>query len=238
MAADWGHLRGFLDPALKRLLDAVGAALLLVVFAPFVVVVAVAIKTDSRGPVFYRCRRVGLRGQEFWMLKFRKMHDRAGGPALTVGDDTRFTRVGRFLGRSKIDEFPQLWNVLKGHMSLVGPRPEDPEFVELRRRDFDVILQARPGITGLSQLAFAKESELLDPSDRLGDYLHRFLPEKIALDRMYVARRTVWADLRILAWTAAAVFLRREVAVNRRTSRLTIRRRPPTSRLAASPAAR
>jgi lipopolysaccharide/colanic/teichoic acid biosynthesis glycosyltransferase len=237
VAADWEHLWSFLDSALKRSFDAIGAGLLLVVFAPFVLVVAVAIKADSRGPVLYRCRRVGSRGREFWMLKFRKMHDRATGPALTVSEDARLTRVGRFLARSKIDEVPQLWNVLRGQMSLVGPRPEDPGFVELRRADFDVILQAKPGITGLSQLAFARESELLDPADRLGDYLQRFLPQKIALDRMYVARRTIWSDLRILAWTVAAIPLRQEVAVNRQTIKLTVRRRDAASELAPLPAA-
>ena len=160
------------------------------------------------------------------MLKFRKMHDDADGPALTVNGDARLTRVGRFLARSKVDEIPQLWNVLKGEMSLVGPRPEDPSFVALRPEDFEIILRVRPGITGPSQLAFAKESELLDPSDRLTDYLERFLPQKIALDRLYVAQRTVRLDLSILVWTLAAVVLRRDVAVNRETIKLTRRMRP------------
>jgi lipopolysaccharide/colanic/teichoic acid biosynthesis glycosyltransferase len=236
VAADWEHVCSFLDSALKRSVDAIGAGLLLVVFAPFILMVAVAIKADSRGPVLYRCRRVGSRGREFWMLKFRKMHDRATGPALTVTEDTRLTRVGRFLARSKIDEIPQLWNVLRGQMSLVGPRPEDPGFVQLRREDFEVILQVKPGITGLSQLAFARESDLLDPADRLGDYLQRFLPQKIALDRMYVARRTIWSDLSILAWTVTAIPLRREVAVNRQTIKLTVRRRRAASELVPHPA--
>lgn len=235
--ADWEHVCSFLDSALKRLLDAIGAGLLLVLFAPFILVVAVAIKADSRGPVLYPCRRVGSQGREFWMLKFRKMHDRATGPALTVSEDTRLTRVGRFLARSKIDEIPQLWNVLRGQMSLVGPRPEDPGFVRLRREDFDVILQVKPGITGLSQLAFARESELLDPADRLGDYLERFLPQKIGLDRMYVARRTIWSDLSILAWTVTAIPLRREVAVNRQTIELTVRKRRTAAQLVPQPAA-
>jgi lipopolysaccharide/colanic/teichoic acid biosynthesis glycosyltransferase len=126
------HVRSSLDSALKRSVDAIGAGLLLVVFAPFILAVAVAIKADSRRPVLYR-RRVGSRGREFWMLKFRKMRARATGPALTVSEDTRLTPVGRFLARSKIDEIPQLWEVLRGRTSLVGPRPQDPGFVELRR---------------------------------------------------------------------------------------------------------
>jgi lipopolysaccharide/colanic/teichoic acid biosynthesis glycosyltransferase len=127
------HVRSSLDSALKRSVDAIGAELLLVVFAPFILAVALAIKADSRRPVLYRCRRVGSRGREFWMLKFRNMHDRATGPALMVSEDTRLTPVGRFLARSKIDEIPQLWKVPRGRTSLVGPRPQDPGFVELRR---------------------------------------------------------------------------------------------------------
>jgi lipopolysaccharide/colanic/teichoic acid biosynthesis glycosyltransferase len=229
--------RAQVDNLLKRLLDVLAAGALLVVLSPLIAVTALAIKLDSRGPLFYRCRRVGRGGRELRMLKFRKMHDDADGPALTVNGDARLTRVGRFLARSKVDEIPQLWNVLKGEMSLVGPRPEDPSFVALRPEDFEIILRVRPGITGPSQLAFAKESELLDPSDRLTDYLERFLPQKIALDRLYVAQRTVGLDLSILVWTLAAVVLRRDVAVNRETIRLT-RRMRPAARLGTAPTAR
>jgi lipopolysaccharide/colanic/teichoic acid biosynthesis glycosyltransferase len=127
VAADWEHACSFLDSALKRSLGAIGAGLLLDVFAPFILMVAAAIKADSRGPVLYRCRRVGSRGREFSMLKFRKMHDRATGPALAVSEDTRLTRLGRFLARSKNEEIPQLWNVLRGQISLVGPAPRIPD---------------------------------------------------------------------------------------------------------------
>ena len=166
------------------------------------------------------------------------MHEDATGPALTVSADERLTRVGRFVARAKLDELPQLWNVLKGEMSLVGPRPEDPSFVGLRPDDFDVILAVKPGITGLSQLAFAKESELLNPVDRVADYLERFLPHKITLDRLYVSRRTIWVDLRILTWTVDAVLLRREVAVNRQTTKLTRRKRPAAPKLGVAPVGR
>jgi lipopolysaccharide/colanic/teichoic acid biosynthesis glycosyltransferase len=129
--------------------------------------------------------------------------------------------------------------VLKGEMSLVGPRPEDPSFVGLRPDDFDVILAVKPGITGLSQLAFAKESELLNPVDRVADYLERFLPHKITLDRLDVSRRTIWVDLRILTWTVDAVLLRREVAVNRQTTKLTRRKRPAAApKLGVAPVGR
>jgi lipopolysaccharide/colanic/teichoic acid biosynthesis glycosyltransferase len=218
--------RGRDGEALKRSFDAAVASVLLAVAAPLILVLAVAICLDSRGSAFFRCRRVGLGGREFHMLKFRKMNDGARGPALTAVDDTRFTRIGRFLARTKLDEVPQLWNVLRGDMSLVGPRPEDPSFVSLQRQEFEPILRVRPGITGLSQLAFARESEILDAQDRTGDYLRRILPQKLQLDRTYVERRSFLLDTRILAWTAAAVFLRRDVAVHRETGRLNTRRRP------------
>jgi lipopolysaccharide/colanic/teichoic acid biosynthesis glycosyltransferase len=221
--------RGTLDHAAKRLLDAVLAGGLLVLLAPLVVVLAIAIKVDSSGPILYRCRRIGLRGREFAMLKLRKMWDGATGPALTAANDERFTRVGRFLARTKLDEIPQLWNVLKGDMSLVGPRPEDPAFVDSHRNEFAPVLEVRPGITGLSQLAFARESEILDTDDRVGHYEQRILPQKLRIDAMYADRRSVWVDLVILRWTAAAVLLRREVAVHRATGKLSLRRRPNTT---------
>jgi lipopolysaccharide/colanic/teichoic acid biosynthesis glycosyltransferase len=212
--------------AAKRLLDVAVAAVGLVLFAPLIAVLAVAIKVDSRGPVFYRARRVGRKGREFAMLKFRKMHDGASGPALTTAGDERLTTLGRFLVRSKLDEVPQLWNVLKGDMSLVGPRPEDSTFVELAEAAYAEILEVRPGITGLSQLAFARESEILDPDDRVGHYVRAIFPQKVALDRFYASELSLRRDLSILGWTALAVVVRREVAVHRTTGKLSHRRRP------------
>jgi lipopolysaccharide/colanic/teichoic acid biosynthesis glycosyltransferase len=214
-----------LDRLATEALDRVGAALLLVVLAPVFVAVAVGIRLESRGSALFRCRRVGQGRREFDMLKFRKMHDGASGSALTSPDDVRFTRLGRFLARSKLDELPQLWNVLRGEMSLVGPRPESAEFVRLQGWAYEEICLVKPGITGLSQLAFAREGELLDPSDRVADYVNRLLPAKAQLDRLYVERRSVWMDLRILFATIAVIVLRREIAVHRDSGRLTFRRR-------------
>jgi lipopolysaccharide/colanic/teichoic acid biosynthesis glycosyltransferase len=209
--------------ALKRALDLTVAVPLLVLLSPVIVALAAAVKIESRGPAFHRCKRVGRGGRELWMVKFRKMHDGAGGPALAAAKDERFTRLGPFLARTKLDELPQLWNVVMGHMSLVGPRPEDPGFVDTYRDDYKEILNVLPGITGLSQLAFARESEILDPEDRVGHYVNGILPQKISIDRMYASERSVLMDLRILWWTAAAVVLRRDVAVHRETARLTLR---------------
>jgi lipopolysaccharide/colanic/teichoic acid biosynthesis glycosyltransferase len=215
---------------LKRLFDAVGAALLLLLLAGVFAAVAIAIKIDSRGPVFFRSRRVGLNGREFGMLKFRKMVDGAGGPPLTDADDPRFTRVGRRLSRSKLDELPQIWNVLKGQMSLVGPRPEDPAFVDLWRDEHPAILRVRPGMTGLSQLAFAREAEVLDPNDRVRDYIERVAPQKVALDDLYAEHHNLRKDMGILGWTTLVVLFDRDVAVHRVTGKLNVRRRPELER--------
>ena len=209
--------------AAKRTFDLGLALVLLLLLAPLVLLIALAIKMDSRGPLLYRCRRAGLHGVEFAMLKFRKMYDGAVGPALTAVDDARLTRVGRVLARTKLDEIPQLLNVVTGEMSLVGPRPEDPSFVELEPERYRKILRVRPGITGLSQLAFARESEILDPDDRVGHYVNAIFPQKLGLDTLYAAHRSMRMDVAILAWTALTVLTRREVAVNRATGELTRR---------------
>jgi lipopolysaccharide/colanic/teichoic acid biosynthesis glycosyltransferase len=213
-----------LDSWARRGLDFSVAALLLLALLPLVLALAIAIRVESRGPSFYRASRVGRGQRELRMLKFRKMHDDAAGSPLTSPDDERFTRMGRLLARTKLDELPQLWHVVKGEMSLVGPRPEDPVFVTLHN-EYDLILRVRPGITGLSQLAFARESEILDTTNRLEHYQQRVLPQKMRLDSLYAERASIGLNLRVLAWTIMAVVLRREVAVNRVNGVLTLRRR-------------
>jgi lipopolysaccharide/colanic/teichoic acid biosynthesis glycosyltransferase len=212
-----GNAMAFLGRVAKRGLDLAAAAIMLILLSPLIALVAAAIRLDSRGPAFYRCRRMGFGGREFNMLKFRKMVHDAGGGALTAPEDVRFTRLGRLLAKTKLDEIPQLWNVLKGQMSLVGPRPEDKGFVALRQDEYRQILTVRPGITGLSQLAFARESEILDPTDRHGHYVSKLLPAKARMDCLYVSRRSLGMDLKILLWTAAAVLFRLEVAVHRQS---------------------
>jgi lipopolysaccharide/colanic/teichoic acid biosynthesis glycosyltransferase len=200
--------------------------MLLLLLALPIALLALAIRLDSPGPSLYRCRRIGFRGREFSMLKFRKMHDDAAGPALTAKGDERFTRLGRFLAETKLDELPQLWNVLKGEMSLVGPRPEDPGFVTEQADAYAQILQVRPGVTGLCQLAFAKESEILDPDDALRHYLASILPQKVGMDVLYAQRRSLQMDFQIIFWTVAAVLLKRPVAVHRDSGQMNVRRRP------------
>jgi len=214
---------GILDLAAKRLLDVVVAGALLVLLLPLLLLIMVAIKLDSPGPVFFRAERVGFRGSRLRMLKFRKMRSDATGPALTTVDDARFTRVGRVLVFLKFDELPQLWNVFRGEMSLVGPRPEDAAFVAAQQDAYAEIIQVKPGITGLCQLAFVRESELPAAGDRIDYYVQQLLPQKAAIDRLYARTRSVGLDVRILFWTFGAVFLRKEVAVNRTTGALTLR---------------
>ena len=201
-----------------RLFDFAAALLLLVLLVPAIALIAVAIAVDSRGPILYDCTRVGRYGRTFRMLKFRKMKVDAQGPPLTVGSDERFTRFGRLLARTKLD-------VVKGEMSLVGPRPEDTAFVSLFRDDYAEIVTVPPGITGLSQLAFAREGQLLAPENVHDDYVERLLPQKIGIDRLYARRRSLLLNLQILIWTAVVVSLVGEVSVNRQTGRLTLRRR-------------
>ena len=223
---------------IKRGLDVLIAGSLLLLALPLMLIILLAILAESPGPLFYGAERVGRGGRTMRMLKFRKMHRGATGLNLTAWDDQRLTRVGVILARTKLDELPQLINVLRGEMSLVGPRPEAPAFVAARRSDYDEILAVRPGITGLSQLAFANESRILSRVDPVGDYLERILPQKCALDRLYVRRGSVGMDLKVLRWTAVAILLRRPVAVNRATGSIRLRqrsRRVPAARLHSSP---
>jgi lipopolysaccharide/colanic/teichoic acid biosynthesis glycosyltransferase len=154
------------------------------------------------------------------------MHHQAQGAPLTAVADPRLTRVGALLTRSRLDELPQLWDVLRGRMSIVGPRPEDPLFVALYPEHYRAIHSVRPGITGITQLAFAEERRILDAVDPIADYVTRILPNKVHLDLLYAEQCRLKLDLAVLRWTFAAVLMHRPVAVHRVTGRMTTRRRP------------
>jgi lipopolysaccharide/colanic/teichoic acid biosynthesis glycosyltransferase len=209
----------------QRAFDVTLALLALGVMLPTILILALLIKLESRGPVFFRCTRAGFRGRELHMLKFRKMRDGATGAELTTSDDARFTRIGAVLAKLKLDEIPQFWHVLRGEMSIVGPRPEAQTFVEHHREAYAEILSVRPGIIGLSQLAFAEEGRILDPARPVEHYVDRILPQKVGLDLIYVRRRSLWMDAKIVFWSALAVLLRRPVAVARDSGELRRRRR-------------
>jgi lipopolysaccharide/colanic/teichoic acid biosynthesis glycosyltransferase len=193
--------------ALKRSLDLVLGALALLVAVPILVVTWVAMRAGGdRGPFLYRARRVGEGGRQIDVLKIRTMTDGAAGPALTSRDDPRVTGLGRVLRRYRLDELPQLWNVLKGEMTLVGPRPEDPRFVDLADPLHRRVFTARPGITGLTQLAFRDEAEARHGPDTDRVYRETVLPAKLQLDSDYLDRCSTRLDLAILVRTAGAIF--------------------------------
>lgn len=211
---------------LKRGFDASFSAVLLLAMLPLLAAIAIAIKLDSPGPVVYRVRRMGYRGRPLYMLKFRKMHHGAQGGPLTAADDPRLTRVGALLTRTRLDELPQLWDVLRGRMSIIGPRPEDPLFVALHPEHYSIIHTVRPGITGITQLAFSDERTILDPHDPIEDYVARILPNKIHLDMLYAQKVRMGLDLCVLYWTFITLVTRRPIAVHRTSARMHTRRRP------------
>jgi lipopolysaccharide/colanic/teichoic acid biosynthesis glycosyltransferase len=214
---------------LKRGIDVGASLLLLLVFLIPLSVMAIMIKLDSPGPVFFRVRRVGHHGEHFQMLKFRKMHRDATGGPLTVHGDPRLTRIGALMTRTRLDELPQLWDVLRGRMSMIGPRPEDPAFVDMHRDDYDRILAVRPGITGLSQLAYKEEARIVDASRPVDDYVARILPQKLTMDKLYASAWTIKLDFEVVVWTFVTLVLKHPIAVNRVTGAMNIRRRlrPP-----------
>lgn len=196
----------------KRLFDSLFSAGALLVLVPLLLAVAIWIKLDSPGPIFFRQVRIGLGGKPFKIFKFRSMHSDAQmfGPQLTVGDDTRITRAGILIRKYKIDEFPQFINVLLGHMSLVGPRPEVPRYVALYPPAMrDVVLSVRPGITDLASIAYRDESNFLAQSaDPERTYVEQVLPAKLALCERYVRERSFFGDLAIIGRSMRVSFSR------------------------------
>ncbi|MFQ5613186.1 MAG: polysaccharide biosynthesis protein [Anaerolineae bacterium] len=189
---------------IKRLLDILIAGLGLVLLSPLMLLIALWIKSDSPGKVLYWAERVGLNGQSFRMAKFRSMYAGAqrNGPALTLAGDERVTPAGRWLRRYRLDEIPQLWNVLVGQMSLVGPRPEAPVYVARYTPQQRRVLSVKPGMTGPAQLNFKDETKLLAGPDWQERYLDQVMPAKLALDLAYVENQSTWGDIMIMLQTA------------------------------------
>jgi lipopolysaccharide/colanic/teichoic acid biosynthesis glycosyltransferase len=186
---------------MKRLFDLIVSLAGLVVLLPVFLVVAIAIKLNSRGPIFFRQRRMGREFRPFIIYKFRTMVQNASdrGRSITAGRDPRITRVGRVLRQIKVDELPQLINVLKGDMALVGPRPEVPHYVELFRKDYEEILKMRPGITDLASLKYSDEAAFLGQSENPEEeYVRRVLPDKIQLAKVYMNQSSLLFDLIVI----------------------------------------
>lgn len=191
----------------KRLFDTLAAAAGLLLLSPLLLLAALWVKLDSPGPVLFRQTRVGRYGVPFSIHKFRTMRV-APGAAITVGEDPRITRSGRVLRQTKLDELPQLWDVLRGAMSLVGPRPELPRYVALYPTELrEQVLAVRPGITDPASLAFSHEAELLAAaSDPEREYREVVLPAKLRLSADYAARATLATDLGLILATLGRVF--------------------------------
>jgi lipopolysaccharide/colanic/teichoic acid biosynthesis glycosyltransferase len=194
---------------MKRAFDIVMAFTTLFLLIPLMIVVAMCIKLDSEGPVLFRQQRVGRGFRPFWIYKFRTMRKSVGqdGSQVTVGNDSRITRVGRFLRQTKLDELPQLINILRGDMSFVGPRPEVPRYVRLFQREYREILTVRPGLTDLASLKYRDEAALLAKADNPEEeYTTRVLPDKINLSKDYIRHSSFLFDLGLILRTILAVF--------------------------------
>lgn len=194
---------------MKRLFDILASGLGLICLSPLFAVLAIWIKADSKGPVFYRQVRVGKGNRDFRLFKFRSMRpdsDRLG--LITVGGrDPRVTRSGYYIRKYKLDELPQLINVFKGDMSLVGPRPEVRKYVDMYTPEQLKVLDVRPGITSLASIRYRNENDILaaaDDPDRA--YVEQVMPDKLAIDLEYVANASLASDLRLIFSTLKAIF--------------------------------
>lgn len=194
---------------LKRSFDIFSSGLGLLLILPLLLVISIAIALSSKGGVFYRQRRVGLNGRPFDILKFRTMYvdsDRSG--LLTVGDrDPRVTPIGYYLRKSKLDELPQLLNVLKGEMSVVGPRPEVPKYVALYSMEDRIVLSTRPGITDYASIYYRNENEILKIAENPEEkYIVDIMPVKLKLNKKYIDEKSLLVDLKIIFLTLFSIF--------------------------------
>jgi lipopolysaccharide/colanic/teichoic acid biosynthesis glycosyltransferase len=194
---------------IPRVIEAGVALVGLIALAPILALAAVAIALTSRGPVLFRQQRTGRGGRTFFLYKLRTMQPAATGPQVTARDDSRVTRVGRLLRKTKLDELPELWNIVTGDMSLVGPRPEVPRYVDLHNPLWRLVLQVRPGLTDPMTLRLRNEEALLAQvtGDRERFYLETLQPFKLRGYVEYLQRRTWWSDLTVVWQTLVVVAL-------------------------------
>lgn len=192
----------------KRIFDIISSLIVLILLSWLFIIISIWILLDSGGGVFYRQIRVGKNGKEFGLLKFRSMRtgaDKSG--QLTVGNDSRVTAVGKFIRKTKIDEFPQLINIIKGDMSVVGPRPEVPKYVALYKDEQKKVLSVRPGLTDLASLKYFDEQEILGKSnDPEKTYIQEVMPEKLRLNLQYVSERSLILDISLIFKTIVRIF--------------------------------
>lgn len=197
-----------LSLVIKRIFDIVASLCGLIILSPILIIVAICIKLDSKGPVFFKQKRVGKNKNIFEIYKFRTMVTDAEklGKQITVGNDSRITRVGKFIRKCKLDEFPQLINVVKGEMSLVGPRPEVPRYVELYDEYEEQILLVQPGITDYASIEFRNENEILGNSSNPEEtYIEEIMPTKIELNMKYIRNISLVEDIKLILNTILAI---------------------------------
>ena len=197
-----------LSLVVKRIFDIVASLCGLIILSPMLIIVAICIKLDSKGPVFFKQKRVGKNKNIFEIYKFRTMVTDAEklGKQITVGNDSRITRVGKFIRKCKLDEFPQLINVVKGEMSLVGPRPEVPRYVELYDEYEEQILLVQPGITDYASIEFRNENEILGKSSNPEEtYIEEIMPTKIELNMKYIKNISLVEDIKLILNTILAI---------------------------------
>jgi lipopolysaccharide/colanic/teichoic acid biosynthesis glycosyltransferase len=192
----------------KRIFDLLSALIVIIVFSPLLILLSVWIAFDSKGGVFYKQERVGKNGKLFNLLKFRSMRpnaDRAG--QLTVGDDNRVTKVGRFIRKYKLDELPQLFNIVKGEMSVVGPRPEVPKYVDMYSEEQKKVLLALPGLTDFASIEYLDEQKILGAADNPEKiYIEEVMPAKLELNLKYIKERNFWLDIGLIFKTIFSIF--------------------------------
>lgn len=195
----------------KRLLDILLILVAIPFLLPLLLMIPVAIKLDSRGPILFKAKRIGRKGKAFTMLKFRSMtvSQEECSHRITVFNDSRVTMVGRLLRKFKLDELPQLLNVLRGQMSIVGPRPEDPRYVDMYDREQKRILNYLPGLTSKSSVIFKAEEELLNTDDFERVYIERIMPEKIRIDVEFFENATLLREIGLIINTVFSLLIRR-----------------------------
>ena len=189
---------------MKRLFDITFSLVGLVLLFPVFVIVAILIKINSRGPIFFIQKRVGRHFRIFNICKFRTMIMKTSyqGLPITVGNDSRITKIGKFLRKTKLDELPQIFNVFRGNMSFVGPRPEVEKYVNLYKEEYKKILELKPGITDIASLTYSNESEMLNGKDNPEEYYTQvILPHKIKFAKEYIARASFLFDLKLILLT-------------------------------------
>ena len=192
----------------KRIFDIFASLIVIILLLWLFIIISIWILLDSRGGIFYKQIRVGKDGKEFYLLKFRSMQtnaDKSG--QLTIGNDARVTTVGRFIRKTKIDEFPQLINILKGEMSIVGPRPEVPKYVALYNNEQRKVLQVLPGLTDYASVEYINEQKVLgEASDPEKKYVEEVMPKKLNLNLKYIEERSFGLDLKLIFKTIFLVF--------------------------------